>query len=267
MVSIIPISHHFDQQTIRKIIAADALVQRYRALFALLDWSPLDTPGSSAGPGRPAHPKSAFAKAFLVRVCEKKASMPALRAFLLEHPLLVLELGFRPTLAVQEPYGFDVQRTLPTVRWLNEQLRTFDPRRLSDLFAQTIQARLASNPWLRRGRLFRRDPSLCQRQRAQSAPLRQRALQPGPATQRRSRLPPRRQTLYQPRASRWKHDRRERVPVGLWLRPCQCLHPRLRGCRARPVHATVQRERHSLLCSSLHPDRGPPGLFPHLYHR
>src|SRR5437763_15518354 len=93
MVSIIPISQQFDQQTTSKIIAADALVQRYHRLFAWLDWSPADGLASPGGPGRPAHPKSAFAKAFLVRVCEKKASMPALRAFLLEHPLLVLELG------------------------------------------------------------------------------------------------------------------------------------------------------------------------------
>jgi len=63
-------------------------------------------------------------------------------------PLLVLELGFRPTLDVQQPYGFDVQRTLPTVRWLNEQLRTFDPRLLADLFAQTIQALLQEIPGL-----------------------------------------------------------------------------------------------------------------------
>src|SRR2546430_7698233 len=83
MASIIPISQQFDQQTISKIIAADALLQRYHRLFALLDWSPLDGLASPGGPGRPAHPKSAFAKAFLVRVCEKQASMPALRAFLL----------------------------------------------------------------------------------------------------------------------------------------------------------------------------------------
>lgn len=148
MISIIPISQQFDQQTISKIIAADALVQRYHRLFALLDWSPFDGLANLGGPGRPAHPKSAFAKAFLVRVCEKKASMPALRAFLLEHPLLVLELGFRPTLDVQQPYGFDVQRTLPTVRWLNEQLRTFDPRLLADLFEQTVQALLHEIPGL-----------------------------------------------------------------------------------------------------------------------
>ena len=70
MVPIIPISCQFDQQTISKIIAADALVQRYRALFALLDWSPLDSPEPATGPGRPAHPKSAFANyAPLIPVC------------------------------------------------------------------------------------------------------------------------------------------------------------------------------------------------------
>src|SRR3989440_12503841 len=136
----IPISQKLDQQTMSKIIAVGPVVQRYHLLFALLDGIPADGLASPGGPGRPAHPKSAFAKAFLVRVCEKKASMPALRAFLLEHPLLVLELGFRPTLDVQQPYGFDVQHTLPTVRWLNEQLRTFDPRLLADLFQQTVLA-------------------------------------------------------------------------------------------------------------------------------
>lgn len=148
MVSIIPISREFDQQTMSQIIAADAVVQRYRRLFALLDWRPLEDCDPAVSPGRPAHAKSAYAKAFLVRVWEKKASMPALRAFLLEHPLLVLELGFRPHLDVQQPYGFDVERTLPTVRWFNEQLRTFNARLLADLFAQTIQALLQEIPGL-----------------------------------------------------------------------------------------------------------------------
>src|SRR5258708_5228356 len=230
MVPIIPTSHAFDQQTIGKIIAADALVQRYRRLFALLDWSPLDTPGSSAGPGRPAHPKSAFAKAFVVRVCEKKASMPALRAFLLEHPLLVLELGFRPTLAVQEPYGFDVQRTLPTVRWLNEQLRTFDPRLLADLFAQTVQALLQEIPGLGEVVSFDvthiyahvKENNLRQYIKERYHPDLQ------PKGDPDCRMP--RQTLYQSRTRRWQQQRRERASLGLWARPCQCLHPRLRRC-------------------------------------
>src|SRR2546427_10246701 len=111
MTPIIPISRQFDQQTLCKIIAADALVQRHRAIFALLDWRPFSPATKPRGPGHPAHPTSAYLKAFLVKVSEQKPSMPKLRAFLVEHPLLVLELGFRPLLDIEQPYGFDVERT------------------------------------------------------------------------------------------------------------------------------------------------------------
>jgi hypothetical protein len=62
-----------------------------------------------------------------------------LRRFLLEHPLLVLDLGFRPVLDVREPYGFDVGRTVPTDRWLREQQRTLEQAQLQDLLAATVQ--------------------------------------------------------------------------------------------------------------------------------
>ncbi len=42
MPPVIPVSRSFDQQTLAKLIEIDALVQRYRALFALFDWSPFD---------------------------------------------------------------------------------------------------------------------------------------------------------------------------------------------------------------------------------
>jgi hypothetical protein len=140
MPPIIPVSCHFDHPTLAKLIEVDALVQRYRAVFALFDWTPFDPPVLSRGPGRPAHPQSAYLKAFLVKVAEQKASMPKLRTFLVEHPLLVLELGFRPVLDVKQPYGFVVQQTVPSVRWLNAQLRTLDQRLLADLLAQSVQA-------------------------------------------------------------------------------------------------------------------------------
>ncbi len=140
MPPILPVSRLFDQPTLAKIIEVDALVQRYRAYFALVEWDAYDRPASPRRPGRPAHPMSAYLKAFLVKVTEQKRSMPQLRAFLLEHPLLTLDLGFRPVLDVTHPYGFDVERTLPGVRWLNEQLRLCDPRMLADVFAQTLQA-------------------------------------------------------------------------------------------------------------------------------
>lgn len=140
MPPIIPVSRSVDQQTLASLIEIDALVQRYRALFALFDWSAFDPPAQPSSPGRPAHPKSAYLKAFLVKVCEHKASMPQFRPFLLDHPLLVLELGFRPVLHVEQPYGFVVQQTVPTVRWLNAPLHLLDRRLFADLFAQTVSA-------------------------------------------------------------------------------------------------------------------------------
>lgn len=147
MASIIPISQHFDQSTLSKLLDADPLVQRYRALFALFDWSQIDAP-VQRGPGKPAHPQSAYLKAALVRINEHLSSTPRWRAYLLDHPLLVLELGFRLHVDVSQPYGFDVARTLPSVRWLNEWLRTVDRRWLSDLFEQSVQALCAEIPGL-----------------------------------------------------------------------------------------------------------------------
>ena len=147
MPPIIPISQHFDQPTLSKLIDADSIVQRYRSLFALFDWSGIDAP-ARRGPGKPAHPQSAYLKAALVRIHEHLGSTPRWRAYLLDHPLLVLELGFRPHLDVREPYGFDLQQTLPSVRWLNEWLRTVDRRLLAPLFEQSVHALRAEIPGL-----------------------------------------------------------------------------------------------------------------------
>ena len=57
----------------------------------------------------------------------------------MDHPLLVLELGFRPHVDLRQPYGFDVAKTVPSVRHLNHILRSLDAALLADLFAQTVQ--------------------------------------------------------------------------------------------------------------------------------
>ncbi len=139
MPPIIPISRHFDQSTLSKLIDVDSVVQRYRARFALVDWSSIDAP-RKRGPGAPAHPKSAYLKAALVRISEHHLSTPRWRAYLLDHPLLVLELGFRPHLDLTQPYGFNVAKTVPSVRHLNNILKTLDPRLLANLFEQSVQA-------------------------------------------------------------------------------------------------------------------------------
>src|SRR3989475_4237385 len=148
MPPIIPISRQFDQTTLGKLIDADAVVQRYRTLFALFDWTALEPAVKPSGPGRPAHPSSAYVKALLVRIGEHLGSTPRWRTYLLDHPLLVLELGFRPHLDLTEPYGFRVGKTVPSVRHLNVILRTLDTKLLSDLLAQTVQALQAEIPGL-----------------------------------------------------------------------------------------------------------------------
>ena len=98
---ILPYSRTFDQLTMSKLIEHDPLVQRFREFFALFDWSVVPEPViDPTRPGKRPHPQSASLKALLLKVCEGYDACTDLRRFLLSHPLLVLELGFRPTLNV-----------------------------------------------------------------------------------------------------------------------------------------------------------------------
>ena len=137
-----------DQYTLACLREADPVVQYYRAFFAFLEWSDIQQQEQArCKPGPHPHPRSAYLKAFLVALCEGKRHMSQLRLFLVQHPWLVLELGFHP-LADETcpygfdetcPYGFDVQCTVPTARWLRQQLRGLDESVLHSLFAQTVQ--------------------------------------------------------------------------------------------------------------------------------
>jgi hypothetical protein len=121
------------------LLEHDALVQRYRHFFALLDLSALEErQASRCAPGPCPHPETAYFKALLIRICEEKRSMTQLRTFLVEHPLLVLEFGFRPLPDATAPYGFDVQHTVPSDRWLREKLRRLDPALLQSLVQATM---------------------------------------------------------------------------------------------------------------------------------
>ena len=94
---IIPDSTTFDQRTMTLLMEHDPVVQRYRAFFALFDWSVVPDPLiDPSRPGKRPHPKSAYIKALLLKLEQGLPSCRQLRRFLLEHPLVVLELGFRP---------------------------------------------------------------------------------------------------------------------------------------------------------------------------
>lgn len=136
----IPVSAVFDQSTMQHLLDYDPVVQDYRAFFSLLNWSLVEqwqTHHSSRG--RPAHPESAYIKAFLIRIREGMIYTSQLRRFLLKHPLLVIELGFHLEEDPTDTYGFDVEKTLPSDFWLREKLRGFDRALLQALLQATVR--------------------------------------------------------------------------------------------------------------------------------
>ena len=145
----IPASRVFDQSTLAALLEYDPLVADYRAFFASLDWSLVDSwQARRSTRGRPAHPERAYLKAFLVRLREGLLFTSQLRRFLLTHPLFVIELGFELSLDPQQPYGFDVERTLPSEQWLRTKLRSFDQALLQELLQATVSALQAEIPGL-----------------------------------------------------------------------------------------------------------------------
>jgi hypothetical protein len=137
---IIPDSTTFDQRTMTRLLEHDPLVQRYRAFFALFDWGVVPQPATDPSqPGKRPHPQSAYIKTFLLKIEEGFTSCTQLRRFLLEHPLLVLELGFRPVLNRNRPYGFEVGKTLPTARWLRQKQHDVPQPVLQSLLGATVR--------------------------------------------------------------------------------------------------------------------------------
>ena len=115
----IPESYLFDQSTIMNIIDSDEVVQRYRSLFSLFDWSIVERwEASRSGQGSHGHPMSVYIKAFLVRINQGIIYTSELRKFLLDHPLLVIELGFHLDLDYTSRYGFNYSTTVPSEVWL-----------------------------------------------------------------------------------------------------------------------------------------------------
>lgn len=128
----------------------DPVVARYREFFGRLDWSQIrERDAERAWPGRQEpHPRQAYIKALLVKLCEQKAYVTDLRRYLVEHPALVLELGFRPVMAPEQPFGFDVERTVPGARWLRHQQQHLDHQLLRALLEGTVRALQAEIPGL-----------------------------------------------------------------------------------------------------------------------
>lgn len=136
----IPKPAFFDQSVLQQLLDHDPVVQDYRTFFSLFDWSLVthwQTQQSALG--RPAHPESAYLKAFLIRLREGMLYTTQLRRFLLKHPLLVLELGFHLVLDPTALYGFNCEKTLPCEVRFRRKLRSFDPALLQALLHATVR--------------------------------------------------------------------------------------------------------------------------------
>src|SRR5258707_3936226 len=137
----IPASHVFDQSTMAAQLTYDPVVADYRAFFSSLDWSVVERwEAQRSSRGRPAHPEVAFLTGFSIRIRQNLIYTTQLRDFLVKHPLLVIELGFHLVLDFTQPYGFDVEQTLPTRYWLGEKLHKLDRGLPQDLLAGTVHA-------------------------------------------------------------------------------------------------------------------------------
>jgi hypothetical protein len=138
-----------DQQALSLLRDHDPVVQRYRAFFALLDWSQIpERDETSPWPGSPPHPEAAYVKALLIKLCEHKAYVSHLRSFLVEHPLLILELGFHLVPDSTHLYGFDIEQSVPGQRWLRHKQQTMDNQLLQALLRSTVHALQAEIPGL-----------------------------------------------------------------------------------------------------------------------
>lgn len=130
-----------DQRALVVLRDHDPVVRRYRAFFAHLDWTAIPArEATRPWPGPVPHPLAAYVKALLIKLCEHKEYITHLRTFLVEHPLLVLEIGFRPVGDPTQPYGFDVERTVPCDRWLRHWQQHLDNAPLQALLRGTIHA-------------------------------------------------------------------------------------------------------------------------------
>ena len=145
----IPVSDVLDQSRMAALLAGDPLTKAYRALFSLFDWSLVqDWQARRPARGRHGHPMSAYLKIFLIRINQGLSSTSQLRRYLLDHPLLVIEIGFDLVLDVTAPYGVDCEKTVPTDVWLRKRLRTLDQTLLQELLHGTVRALQAEIPGL-----------------------------------------------------------------------------------------------------------------------
>jgi hypothetical protein len=121
--------------TLQHFLDHDPLVQRYQRLWNVFDFAFLPSLPSSW------IPLEAYLKAYIVMVDQKIQTFTRLRQFLLDHPALILSIGFRPkehcTHQARSPQAWE--QIIPSDRYLREKIQGMDHAFFKTLLAQTIQ--------------------------------------------------------------------------------------------------------------------------------
>jgi len=128
-------------------VAADPVVQKYRALLGDLPWHRFpERPTDRPWPGKQPDRRAPFAAAYLVKLHEGKRYMSDLRTFLIEHPALVYWLGFDRVPDPSALHGFDAAQTVPKRRHFSSVLRTLPKSALQFLLDASLHLLRATLP-------------------------------------------------------------------------------------------------------------------------
>jgi hypothetical protein len=102
------------------LVEHDPLVLHYKQIFRVLDFSLLPEPRTGPKGNTP----EVYAKVFLVMIEEGIKSSEKLRQFLVRHPALVVFLGFQlKGISHDLPFGFHIEKTVPSERHLRRKLQ------------------------------------------------------------------------------------------------------------------------------------------------
>ena len=120
-------------------VQQSSLAVRYVRLLGQLDWAHF--------PERDLHthwthapvPYAPFVAACLVKLDQHLPYLSSVRQFLVDNPALLWVLGFPLTEAADTPWGFDAERSLPTVRHFTRLLRHLPNDALQFLLTNSVQ--------------------------------------------------------------------------------------------------------------------------------
>jgi hypothetical protein len=119
-------------------VRASPVAMRYVHFLAPLAWDDFPERDLQRHWDQPPVPFAPFAAACLVKLDQQLPHMSNLRQFLVDNPALVWVLGFPVTPSRQQPWGFEVEQSLPTQRHLTRMLRQMPNAALQFLLDSTV---------------------------------------------------------------------------------------------------------------------------------